>query len=141
VQRSLVVYDGSNPVFRAAADRLAARADDVSAVPWAAPPVQAFLSAQFDDRPFALLAVDGDTVYVGDAAVEWLLERADATDPVVAAASCAYATGGAALGRVLHGRTVADLDGRFELDEAAAAHLASLRRTHEIPVREAAEDA
>jgi len=138
VRRSLLVYDGSNPLFRAAAEAATGRSADLSAVRWDAEPVQAFLEAQFDDRPFAFIVVDGDSVHVGEAAVEWLAERSAVAAPVVAALKAAYATGGAAVGRLLHGRAVADLSGTFELSAEAAPYLRSLRVVREIPVEDAA---
>jgi len=140
VRRSLLVYDGSNSLFRRAADAVTRRSDDVLAVRWNAEPVQAFLEAQFDDRPFAFIVVDGDTVHVGEDTVEWLLERNDVDDPLLGALKRAYATSGGAFGRLVHGRTISDLDGTYELSEAAAAHLESLRQVQEIPVCEATDD-
>jgi len=141
VKRSLVVYDGSNPLFRAAAEAATGGVEDVRAVRWDAEPVQAFLEAQFDDRPFAFVVVDDDTVHVGEAAVEWLLERAAVAPAVVDGLKKAYATGGGAFGRIVHGRTISDLTGSFELAEDAATHLDALRDVREIPVRDAGGDA
>lgn len=141
VKRSLVVYDGSNSVFRAAAEAATGGTTDVRAVRWDAEPVQAFLEAQFDDRPFAFIVVDDDTVHVGDATVEWLLDRADVAPAIVDGLKRAYATGGGAFGRLVHGRTISDLDGSFELVDDAARHLDALRQVREIPVRDATEDA
>lgn len=140
MRRSLLVYDGSNPLFRAAAEAATGGSEDLSAVRWDADPVQAFLQAQFDDRPFAFIVVDGDSVHVGEAAVEWLAERSAVAAPVVRALKGAYATGGATFGRLLHGRTVADLSGTFELSPEAAPYLKSLRVVQEIPVQDAAAD-
>jgi hypothetical protein len=141
VRRSLLVYDGSTSLFRAAAERATAQSDDVRAVRWDADPVQAFLQAQFDDRPFAFIVVDGDTVHAGDATVEWLLERTGVATTVVDGLTRAYATGGGAVGRLVHGRAVADLNGTFELTDDAAASLQGLRQVHEIPVHETSTDA
>jgi hypothetical protein len=140
VQRSLLVYDGRNSLFRAAAEAATRRSEDVLAVCWSAEPVQAFLEAQFDDHPFAFIVVDDDTVHVGTATVEWLLERGDVPKSVVDGLRRAYAAGGAPFGRLLHGRAVADLDGSFALAADAAAHLEDLRRVHEITVQEAVHD-
>jgi hypothetical protein len=73
VTRALLVYDDSTEWLRAVAD-LVARGGDIRAVPWEAEAVQAFLDAQFDDRPFALLVIDDERVHVGKAAVEHLLD-------------------------------------------------------------------
>nr|WP_264475464.1 hypothetical protein [Halorubellus salinus] len=128
-------------MFRAAAEAATSRSDDVRAVRWDSPAVQAFLEAQFDDRPFAFLLVEDDAVYVGEAAVERIVARTGVADSVVEGLRRAYATGGGVFGRVLHGRTIADLDGTFPLTADAAAHLEDLREVREIPVRDGRTDA
>jgi hypothetical protein len=139
VRRSLVVYDGSNSLFRAAAEAATRQSDDVRAVRWDAEPVQAFLEAQFDDRPFAFIVVDGDVVHAGEATVEWLLDRTDVGTAVAESLTRAYATGGDAVGRLVHGRPIADLSGTFELTDEAATHLDALREVREIPVQDASD--
>lgn len=137
MKQSLLVYDGSNSVFRAAAEAATRRSDGVVAVRWDARPVQAFLEAQFDSRPFAFILVEGESVHVGKETVGRILSRMGLADPLVAGLKRAYATGGAPFGRLIHGRTVADLDGTFPLSAEAASHLADLRQVREIPVQEA----
>jgi hypothetical protein len=136
VKQSLLVYDGSNPLFRAAVEAATRRSEGIVAVRWGAEPVQAFLEAQFGARPFAFILVEGDSVHVGQETVERLLRRMGLADPVVDALKRGYAVGGAPFGRLLHGRSVADLDGTFPLSEEAEAHLADLRRIREISVCE-----
>jgi len=137
VKKSLLVYDGSNSLFRAAAEAATHRSDEVVAVRWDAGPIQAFLEAQFDARPFAFILVEGDSVHVGEETVGQILSRMGLADPLVEGLKRAYAAGGVPFGRLVHGRTVADLDGTFPLSAEAAAHLADLRQVREIPVQEA----
>ncbi len=137
VRKSVLIYDGSNALFRAAAEAATHRSDDVVAVRWDAEPVQAFLEAQFDARPFAFIFVEGDSVHVGQETVGRVLRRAGVASPLVDKLKRAYAVGGDPFGRLVHGRTVADLDGSFSLSAAAAGHLAGLRQVQKIPVREA----
>ena len=137
VKRSLLVYDGSRPLFRAAAEAATRCSDEVRAVRWAADPVQAFLEAQFDDRPFVFVFVEGDSVHVGEETVARVLRRAGVSGAPVDAVKRAYAVGADPFGRLVHGRSVADVDGTFPLSAEAAAHLEGLREVDEIPVREA----
>lgn len=68
----VLIYDGDCPFCSAASSALR-RVDGVGAVAWEAESAQAFLEAQFEDVPFALVFVDGeeDSVRVGrDAAAE-----------------------------------------------------------------------
>ncbi|WP_299263662.1 hypothetical protein [Halorientalis sp.] len=134
MKQSLLIYDGSNSLFRAAAEATTRRLDEVVAVRWSAEPVQAFLEAQFDDRPFAFILVEGDSVHVGEATVGRVLGLIGLADALVDGLKRAYAVGGAPVGRLVHGRTVADLDGTFPLSAAAATHLADLRQVREVPV-------
>jgi hypothetical protein len=133
VTRSILVYDDSTEWLRAVAD-LVASIGDFRAVPWESDAVQAFLDAQFDDRPFALLLVDDDTVYAGKAAVERLLDEYGFDAELTRLVEQVYPPFSAPFGRLVHGREPADLHGTFPLDEAAAAELDSLRRSYEIPV-------
>ena len=137
MKKSLLVYDGSNSVFRVAAEAATHRLDGVVAVRWDARPIQAFLEAQFDSRPFAFVLVEGDSVHVGKETVGRILSRMGLAAPLVAGLKRAYAVGGGPFGRLVHGRTVADLDGTFPLSTEAASNLADLRRVREIPVQEA----
>jgi hypothetical protein len=136
VKKSLLVYDGSNPLFRAVVEAATHRSDEIVAVRWDAEPVQAFLEAQFDARPFAFILVEGDSVHVGEETVSRVLRRTCLADPLVDGLKRTYAVGGVPFGRLIHGRTVAELDGTFPLSAEAAAHLEDLRRAREIPVED-----
>lgn len=73
----VLIYDGDCPLCSAAASALR-RLPDVGSVAWESDAAGAFLDAQFGDRPFALVFVDGadGTVYVGREAARELCERA-----------------------------------------------------------------
>jgi len=133
VTRSILVYDDSTEWLRAAAD-LVASAEGVKAVPWETATVQAFLDAQFDDRPFALLLIEAEEVHVGKAAVEHLLEGYGVDEELTQVIKRAYPPFSAPFGRLVHGREPADLHGTFPLADDAAAELDSLRQSYEIPV-------
>ena len=137
VKQSLLVYDGSNPLFRAAVEAATCRLDGVVSVRWHAAPIRAFLEAQFGCRPFAFIFVEGDSVHVGEETVGRVLERMGLASPLVDGLKRTYAVGGGPFGRVIHGRAVADIDGTFPLSAEAASHLAGLRQIQEIPVRDA----
>ena len=136
MQRSLLVYDGSNALFRAAAAAVTGRFEDVEAVPWGAESVQAFLEAQFGGRPFAFMLVEANVVHVGEETVARVLRRGGAAEPVVDGGRRAYSAVAGPFTEAVHGRRAADLHGTFELAPAAATHLEELRRVHEVPVRE-----
>jgi hypothetical protein len=138
VTRLLLVYDGSSPLFRAAAGLFTTDTDLVP-VPWEMPTVQSFLDAQFDDRPFAFLLVEEDVVHVGRGAVERALRARRAPDPLVEALGRAYPDIAGPVGRAVHGREPADIAGSFELTDAAREALAPLR-SHRIPVEEAGDE-
>ena len=74
---AVLVYDGECPYCSVAA-RALRRLDDVGAISWYDEAAQAFLDAQFGERPFAMFLVDrGERrVYAGRAAAEELAERA-----------------------------------------------------------------
>ncbi len=135
MSRPLLIYDGSRPAFRTLAEAVTGGADGLLPVPWGDDAVQAFLAAQFDARPFAFLLVEGESVHVGDAAVERVLERYGA-DGVARLARRVYPSVAGPFGRLVHGREPADRHGTFPLTEAAAEHLEPLRTAHEIPVEE-----
>lgn len=134
--RSVLVYDGGNRWFRAAADALACRTDLVP-VPWGSERARAFLDAQFGERPFAFVLVEDDVVHVGPETVERLLRRRGASASVAAAAGRAYPRVAGPFGRVVHGRAPADLAGTFPLAPEARAHLEPLRSGYDVPVEEA----
>lgn len=107
---------------------------DLKLVPWQAPAVQSFLEAQFDERPFAFVLVDGDSVHVGEDAVERLSWRYGLPDSLATLLRGAYRPVAGPFGRVVHGREPADLHGTFPLTDEARAHLEPLRRSLSIPV-------
>ncbi|WP_318569638.1 hypothetical protein [Salinigranum marinum] len=135
--RSLLVYDGSNALFRTAAEAATRYSSDVLTVPWQTAEIQAFLDAQFGSRPFAFVLVEGDSVHVGGDTVERLLRRRGISGPVVRFLTRAYPTVAAPFGRAVHGREPADIHGTFPLDDDARAHLDPLRRGYTIPVETA----
>ncbi|PSP77924.1 hypothetical protein BRC88_11930 [Halobacteriales archaeon QS_4_69_225] len=136
MQRSLLVYDGSNALFRAAAAAVTGSFEDVEAVRWGTESVQAFLEAQFGGRPFAFMLVEADVVHVGEETVARVLRRGGAADPVVDGGRRAYSAVAGPFTEAVHGRRAADLHGTFDLVPEAAAHLEELRQVHEVPVRE-----
>jgi predicted DCC family thiol-disulfide oxidoreductase YuxK len=73
----VLIYDGECPLCSAAATALR-RLRTVGAVSWYDDAAQAFLEAQFGERPFALMFVDreAETVHAGRAAASELCERA-----------------------------------------------------------------
>ncbi|MEF8885845.1 MAG: hypothetical protein V5A44_12095, partial [Haloarculaceae archaeon] len=77
MKKSLLVYDGSNSLFRAAVETATDWSDEVVAVRWDADPIQAFLEAQFDARPFAFVLVEGNSVHVGEGTVARVLILSD----------------------------------------------------------------
>ncbi|MFB6200448.1 MAG: hypothetical protein ABEI98_00360 [Halorhabdus sp.] len=136
MRKSLLVYDGSNPLFRTVMQAVTDRSDEITAVRWDTEPVQAFLDAQFDARPFAFMLVEGDAVHVGAETIARVLRRMGIAEPLADVLKHTYAAGGVPVGRLIHGRTVADINGTFPLSEAAAVRLADLREVQEIPVEE-----
>jgi hypothetical protein len=137
VTRSLLVYDGSAEPLRAAARAFERASEGVRLVRWESEPVQAFLRAQFDEAPFALLLVEGDSVHVGDAAVERILEREGTPEALADLVATVYPTVAGPFGRLVHGREPADRHETVRLTDAAREHLRPLRESHEIPVEEA----
>ncbi|MEF8841547.1 MAG: hypothetical protein V5A62_07950 [Haloarculaceae archaeon] len=140
MKKSLLVYDGSNSLFRAAVEAATHRSNEVAAVRWSSEPIQAFLEAQFDARPFAFILVEGNSVHVGEETVARVFGRMGLADPLVDGLKRTYAAGGVPFGRLIHGREVADLDGTFPLSGEAAAHLAELRQVRAIPVQDASTE-
>lgn len=134
MSRSLLVYDDSTEWLRTAADLVAGAADDVRPVPWEADAVQAFLDAQFDERPFALFLIEADTVYVGKAAVERLLQQYGIDGELARVFKRLYPPFSAPFGRLVHGQEPDDFHGTFPLAAGAGDHLAPLRESYEIPV-------
>ena len=135
--RSLLVYDGSSPLFRRAAAAVTRCSSDLRPVPWQSGAVQAFLDAQFGSRPFAFVLIEGESVHVGRETVERVLRRGGVGVPIAGLFGRLYPVVAAPFGRAVHGREPADLSGTFTLKAAAATHLRPLRRGYTIPVEEA----
>lgn len=135
MSQPVLVYDGSNRWFRAVGEMLADRSEDLVLVPWRAEGVQAFLEAQFGGRPFAFVMVelDEDTVHVGGETVERLLRDQGLPEPTVALLKRLYPAVSDPLGRLLHGREPADIDGSFPVAEEARPHIETLRRSCSLP--------
>lgn len=70
---AILVYNGSNSLFRVAAETATYWFDEVVAVRWDAEPIQAFPEAQFDARPFVFILVEGNSVRVGEVTVARVL--------------------------------------------------------------------
>ena len=119
-EQSVLLYDGSRPLFRRLARAVERRADGLALVPLGSETGAAFLDRQFGERPFAFLLVAGDRVYAGGTAISQLLERYGAGERLTALAERLYDVGGDYFGRVVHGAEPADIDGQFTLDDDAA---------------------
>lgn len=122
-EQSVLLYDGSRALFRRLARAVERRADGLTLVPLESETGTAFLDQQFGERPFALLLVEGDSVYAGGTAISMLLEQYGVSKSLTAAAERLYDVGGDSFGRVVHGAEPADLDGQFILDSDAKAVL------------------
>lgn len=74
---AVVIYDGDCPFCSAVASALR-RLPDAGAVQWDDESAQAFLEAQFGERPFAIFLVDAEEerVYAGRAAAREVCDRA-----------------------------------------------------------------
>jgi len=118
---SVLIYDGDCPYCSVASAALR-RLDDVRAVSWDDDAAQAFLRAQFDATPFAMVLVEPDTgtVHGGRAAAERLCDRAGTPELVGALVGDNYDRIASAVG-ALSGRErePADLHGTYRLREAA----------------------
>lgn len=138
MSRPLLIYDGRSPLFRRAVATFT-RGTDLQPVPWESRPVQAFLTAQFGDQPFAFILVEDEVVHVGSETVAAALRRySDGRLPGWAAD--AYPATAGPIGRLVHGREPADIDGSFDLEPTAGAHLDPLRREGTIPVGEGGDE-
>lgn len=137
MSRALLIYDGDSPWVRTAAELLTVRSDEIAAAAWGSEAVQAFLDAQFGDRPFAFMLVDGSSVHVGETAVARALDRWGVDPPVADLLERLYPAVAAPFGRAVHGREPADLHGTYPLTDAARTHLEPLRRGYDIPVEHA----
>ena len=74
---AILIYDGDCP-FCSAASTAVRHLEDVGVIAWDDPAAQAFLEAQFGERPFAMFFVDREveTVWAGKAAARELCHRA-----------------------------------------------------------------
>jgi hypothetical protein len=135
VTSRLLVYDAEPAWARRAAALVEGQIDGLELVPWQTAGVQSLLRAQFDEEPFVFLAVDLDCgiVHAGSETVGQLLREWGAPDTVAALFERAYRVAADPVGRRLHGREPADIDGTFSLDETAARHAESLHRTCRSP--------
>jgi hypothetical protein len=131
--RPLLVYDGTSPLVRAAAEAFT-HGTDVLPVRWESPAVQAFLKAQFDARPFVFVLVEDGVVHVGSETVERALRERGVGRRLTGLFKRAYPAVAGPFGRVVHGREPADIDGSFRLTDAARTHADRLRRSYEVPV-------
>jgi hypothetical protein len=132
VAPAVLLYDGSRPAFRAVADA-ATRHTDLRAVPLQRDAAARFLDAQFGGRPFAFVLVEEEVVHAGSATVTRVLRRQGV--PFAGLAGAAYGPLAGPVGRLVHGREPADLDGSHPLTDAAREHADRLRRGVSIPVR------
>ena len=123
--RPLLVYDGSNRLFRAIGETVADRIS-VTVLPWSDATAQEFLDAQFGGTPFVFVLVEGETVYVGDAAISKLGGKTGVPDLLTESLARAYPPLSGPFGRVVHGRAPANINGAFPLDPAAKVALESL---------------
>jgi len=130
----VLLYDGSRPAFRTVADA-ATRCADLRAVPLESDAAERFLDAQFDERPFAFVLVEDESVHAGGATVERVLERRGLGGPVAALARRAYGPLSGPVGRLIHGQAPADVDGTRPLRDAARGPADRLREGTAVPVR------
>lgn len=77
---SLLVYDGSNPAFRAAAATVTCRLSNVRPIRWESKSVQQILEAQFNAHPFVFALIEDETIYVGAATIRRILEEYNADE-------------------------------------------------------------
>jgi len=134
VPPAVLLYDGSRPAFRTVADA-ATRCADLRAVPLESDAAERFLDAQFDERPFAFVLVEDESVHAGGATVERVLERRGLGGPVAALARRAYGPLSGPVGRLIHGQAPADVDGTRPLRDAARGPADRLREGTAVPVR------
>jgi hypothetical protein len=132
VAPAVLLYDGSRPAFRAVADA-ATRHTDLRAVPLQTDAARRFLDAQFGERPFAFVLIENEVVHAGSATVGCVLRRQGI--PLAGLASAAYGPLSGPVGRLIHGREPADLDGTRPLADAAREHAERLRDGTTISVR------
>ncbi len=113
----VVIFDGDCPVCSRTAGVIR-RMDDVGIISWGDERAQAFLDAEFDDIPFSLVFADieGETIYIGEAAARVLSERAGVPSMVSTFLEDHYHTMATALQRTVGSGVDPDpVGGRFEL--------------------------
>ncbi|WP_396612432.1 DCC1-like thiol-disulfide oxidoreductase family protein [Haloferax sp. S1W] len=119
---AVLIYDGECPYCSVAATALK-RLDDVTAISWYDDAAQAFLAAQFDEVPFAMVLVDEDEkrVYAGGTAAKELADRAGTPGIVGSLVRDNYDTIAKAVGVASgRGRDPDDFHSVYPLREAAA---------------------
>jgi len=125
---SVLIYDGECPYCSVAATALE-RVDDLGAISWYDGAAQAFLEAQFDATPFAMVLVDAEsaTVYAGRAAAEELTYRAGMPDLVGSLVRDNYDTIARVVGLAsARGRDPADVHEQYSLTDAGSELFQSL---------------
>jgi len=128
---SVLVYDGRKAAFRTAVDVLTYGMDDLIAVPWESAPIQRFLEAQFGDRPFVFVLIEGDAVHAGETAVRRAMDARGIADPLARGVESLYPRIADPFGRVVHGEAPADIHGTYRLDPDAREHIDAIRERHE----------
>ncbi len=124
----VLIYDGDCPYCSMAAVALE-RLDDIAALSWYADPVEAFLHAQFDAQPFAMILVDPgrETVYAGRSAAQELADRAGTPEIVGSLVRQNYETIAGVVGSLTRrGRDPADYHDQYPLAAAAKPNLQRL---------------
>lgn len=120
--RSVLIYDGECPYCSIAASAVR-RLEDVVLVSWYDAAAQSFLSAQFDEVPFAMVLVDvgEDRVYAGKSAAQELADRAGTPGLVGSLVRDNYERIAAAVGRASgRGREADPYHDQYPLEESAA---------------------
>lgn len=128
--RSVLIYDGECPYCSIAARALRS-VDDLGAISWYDDAAQAFLEAQFDATPFAMVLVDSrtGTVWGGRAAAEELADRAGMPGLVGSLVRENYDTIASVVGTASgRNREAADVHERYRLSEAGAERFDRLSR-------------
>lgn len=126
--RAILVYDGSNRLFRTIGETVADRSS-LTALPWHSDPAQAFLDAQFGGTPFVFVLIEDDTVHVGDVAISRLGKKSGLPASLTRLLARGYRPVSGPFGRVVHRRAPANINGSFPLDPAAKVALESVGKT------------
>ncbi len=129
----VLIYDGECPYCSVAAVALK-RIEGIVAVSWYAEPVEAFLTAQFGEEPFAMVLVDpeGERVYAGRSAAKELADRAGTPGIVGSLVRDNYERIAGVVGALSgRGRDPDDYHDTYDLTPEAAAHVDALRSAGE----------